>query len=284
MDRRRFIPSREGLEGRTLLATTNLNTLFGFQVNSNLNIPITFQQKSLRIQRLPFYLDKIAPNGRFLPNAEIDQIKNSLFSMVDAIHRPPPQALNNYNYQLRHVVSRQSLRPSDIHRLDFSFMATLRAAKTPEASINGLSSALFSLVSQVDTASVQPVLLGSNDYTLVLETALAIGRPMPPPELPRIKRNQGIQADAQHIKTPLERPTLVGTYHFHTFIQVITPAGIVVGTTNVRKNNNYRVQITTPQTVGVHEFRLQAVDTAGHISRVSRAFLIKVVPKRHHPK
>src|SRR5262249_1295974 len=155
-----------------------------------------------------------------------------------------------------------------------------RAAKTPEASINGLSTALFSLVSQVDTASVQPVLLATNDYTLVLQTALAIGRPMPPPELPRIKRNQGIQADAQHIKTPLERPTLAGTYHFHTFTQVITPAGTVVGTTNVHRNNNYRVQITTPQSVGVHEFRLQAVDTAGHLSRVSRPFLIKVVPKK----
>jgi hypothetical protein len=284
MDRRRFIPSREGLEGRTLLASTNLNTLFGLQINSNLNIPITYQQKSLRIQRLPFYLDKIATNGRFLPKAEIEQIKNSLFEMVDAIHRPPPQALNNYNYQLRQVVSKQSLSPSDIHRLDFSFGATLKAAKTPAASISGLRSALFSLTSQVDTASILPVVLATNDYTLVLETALAIGRPMPPPSLPRIKRNQGIQADAQHMKTPLARPILVGTYHFHTFIQVITPAGTVVGSINVLKNNNYHVPISTPQTLGVHEFRLQAVDTVGHISRVSRPFFIKFVPRKHTSK
>jgi hypothetical protein len=282
MDRRRFVPSHEGLEGRTLQTTTNLNTLFGLQINSNLNVPITFQQKSLRIQRLPYYLDKIAPNGRFLPKAEIEQIQSALFQVVSNLHKPPQQALNNYNYQLRHVVSKESLTASDIHRLDFSFGATLRAAKAPEAPIGQLRSALFSLVSQVDTASVLPVTLGTNDYTLVLQTALAVGRPMPAPALPRIKKNQGIQADAQHMKTPLERPTLVGTYHFHTFIQVITPAGVVVGSINVKKNNNYEVQISTPQSIGVHEFSLQAVDTAGNISRISRPFLIKFVPRKHH--
>jgi len=280
MDRRRFIPSPEGLEGRTL--QTNINTLFGLQLSPNLNVPITFQQKSLRIQRLPYYLDKIAPNGRFLPKAELQQIKAALFNMVDAIHRPPPQALNNYNYQLRQVVSKQSLSPSDIDRLNFSFGAVLHSAKTPTGSIDGMKTALFNLTSQIDTASVLPVTLATNDYTLVLETALAIGRPMPPPVLPKIKKNQGIQANAQHIKTPLLRPTLVGTYHFHTVIEVVTPAGVVVGSDNVHKNNNYKVQITTPQSVGIHEFRLQALDDVGHVSRLSKPFLIKVVPRRHH--
>ena len=75
MDRRRYVPAPEGLETRALLAPTlNLNNLFGFQVNTNLNIPITSQQKTLRIERLPFYLEKILP-GRFLPHAELDQIK-----------------------------------------------------------------------------------------------------------------------------------------------------------------------------------------------------------------
>jgi hypothetical protein len=284
MDRRRFVPAPDGLEARNLLASTNLNTLFGLQVTSNLNVPITFQQKSLRIERLPFYLDKIAPHGRFLPKAEIQQIQDSLFNMMDAIHRPPPQALNNYNFQLRKVVARQSLTTDDINRLNFSFGAVLNSAKTPAGSVNGMKSALFKLTSQVDTASVTPATLATNDYTLTLETALAIGRPMPPPQLPRIKRNQGIQAGPEHIKTPLERPTLVGTYHFHTVIQVVTPQGVVVGSENVRKNNNYRVQITTPQSIGVHEFRLRALDDVGHISRLSKPFLIKVVPKRHHHK
>jgi hypothetical protein len=278
MDRRRFVPSHERLEGRELQAT--VNNLFGIRVNSNLNLPITFQQKSLRIQRLPFYMNKFTTESRFLPATEIQQIQTSLFNMVDAIHRPPPQALDNYNYQLRKVVPRQSLTSDDIHRLNYSFGAVLRAAKTPTGSIDGMKTALFKLTSQVDTASIQPVTLATNDYTLVLQTALAIGRPMPAPALPRIQKNQGIQADARHIKTPLHRPSLVGTYHFHTLIQVVTPAGVVVGQANVKKNNNYKVQITTPQDIGVHSFQLRAVDTAGHISRYTKPFLIKVVPRK----
>ena len=174
MDRRRFIPFHENLEGRTLQAT-NITSIFGAQVTSNLNIPITYEQKALRIIRLPYYLNQISENGRFLPKAEITQIQNNLYAMLDKINRPPQQALNNYNYQLRHVVSQQSLDATDINRLNYSFGAVLKSANTPKPSIDGMQSALFKLVSQVDTASVLPVTLGTNDYTLTLETALGIG-------------------------------------------------------------------------------------------------------------
>ena len=121
MNRRRFIPSTEGLEVRTLQAT-NLNTLFGLQLNANLNIPITYQQRVLRIRRLPYYLEQIRP-GRFLPKAEMQQIQSSLYNMLEVIHRPPTQGLDDYNYDLRKVVSKQSLTvleyqfaQPDIHR------------------------------------------------------------------------------------------------------------------------------------------------------------------------
>ena len=281
MDRRRFVPSHEGLEVRVLQAT-NVTSLFGSQVTSNLNLPITYEQKALRIEHLPFYLGQITNKGRFLPKAEIAQIQNSLYGMLDKIGKPPSSALDNYNYQLRHVVSQQSLSASDINRLNYSFGAVLAAAKTPESSITGMQSALYKLVSQVDTASALPVVLGTNDYSLTLQTALGIGRPMPPPIVPKIKKDQGIQADVNHIKTPLVRPHLVGTYHFHTFVRVVTPAGDIVGAAHVKKNNNYTVQIVVPQTVGVHEFRIQAVDDVGNVSKLSRPFMIKVVPRKQH--
>ena len=280
MDRRRFVPSSEGLESRALMATTNLNTLFGLQVNTNLNVPITLQQKELRIEHLPYFLGQIRP-GRFLPKTEIQEIQSNLFGMIDSINKPPPDALDNYNYQLRSVISKQSLSAGDIAKLNHGVSAVLKSAHASDSAITGLSNALFSLTSQVDTASVQPVVLGTNDNTLVLETALAVGRPMPPPQLPKIAKNNGIQADTQHIKTPLARPTLVGTYHFHTIIQVVTPDGVVVGEANCKRNNNFKVQITTPQSVGVHTFHLQAEDDAGHISRLGARFLIKVVPRKH---
>jgi hypothetical protein len=279
MDRRRYVPSTEGLEGRALMAS--VNTLFGIQVSTNLNIPISLQQKELRIEHLPLYMEQISP-GRFLPKTEIEEIQSALFNMIDGIDKPRLTALNNFNYQIRSVIDKQSLTASDIKVLNHGVTAVLNAAHAPQASVDGIADGLFTLISQVDTASVQPVYLGTNDATIVLQTALAIGRPMPPPQLPKIKRNNGIQANANHIKTPLERPTLVGTYHYHTIIQVVTPQGVVVGEANCRRNDNFVVQITTPQSVGIHEFRLQAEDDAGHLSRIGKPFLIKIVPKNHH--
>jgi hypothetical protein len=279
MNRRRFVPSTEGLEGRALQASTGF-TVFGVQATTNLNVPITFQQKSKRIEHLPFYLSQIHP-GRFLPKAEIEQIQGALFNMVDSIQKPQPRALNRFNFGIRQVVTKESLSAGDIAVLEHGVAGVLNNAKAPEASIQGITNALQTLISQVDTASVMPVFLATNDATLVLQTALAIGRPMPPPTLPKLKVNTGINAGPQRFKTPLEHPILVGTYHYHTAIQVVTPDHVVVGQGFAARNNNYKVQITTPQTVGVHEFRLQAVDTAGHISRISPPFLIKIVPKKH---
>jgi hypothetical protein len=280
MDRRRFRPSAEGLEGRTLLAV-NISNLFGFQVNTNLNIPITYQQKALRIKRLPYYLEKILP-GRFLPKPELAQIQASLNEMMSSIHKPPGKALDNYNHELRKVVPHQSLRPSDATVLSDAFTSVLNTAAAPASSISGLRSAVYQMATQVDTASPQPTFLATNDYTLVLQTALAVGRPMPPPILPKIAKNQGIQVNSNHIKTPLKHPTLVGTYHFHTHMQAIDAQGVVVGTTNVRRNNDYRLTIATPLSPGIYQFRIRAYDDAGHLSKVSRAFVIKVVPMRHH--
>jgi hypothetical protein len=106
---------------------------------------------------------------------------------------------------------------------------------------------------------------------------------MPSPILPRIAKNQGIQANATHIKTPPKLAALVGTYHLHTHIEVITPNGEVVGTTNCRKNNRYKVLINPALTPGVYQFRIRAYDDGGNLSWPSRLFEIKVVPRRKHP-
>ncbi len=287
MDRRRFIPGAESLEGRKLLTvpaytSPSLNSLFGFQLYSQLYLPITYQQKSLRIDRLPFYLGQITPNNRYLPVAETSQIQKGLYNLMDSISKPPTSALNHYNYELRKIVSKQSLNSSDIHLLNYAFTAVMRATKAPAESITELNSALFRLVSQIDTASAQPVTLASNDYTLVLQTALGVGRPMPPPSLPRIAKNEGLQANLHHIKTPLKHPSLVGSYHYHTVMQLVSPSGVVYGEANVNKNNNFRDRVEPALPVGVYKFQLRAVDTVGHVSRYSYPFYVKVVPRRHH--
>ncbi len=201
MNRRRFVPGTEAFEGRTLMASSGINNLFGIQLNTNLNVPITYQQKALRINHLPYYLEKISP-GRFLPKPELKDIQATLFDIMDGIHKPTQLALNYYNTQLRSVVPKQSINATMIDRLDHAFGVVLTAAQTPPNQITNLKVPLFKLTSQVDTASIMPVVLASNDWTLVLETALAVGRPMPPPSLARIKRNQGLQAGASTSRPP----------------------------------------------------------------------------------
>ncbi len=263
MDRRRFVPDSEGLERRSLLSTTtpNLGNLFGFQVSTNLNIPITFEQKQLRADRLPFYLEHILP-GRYLPQAEMQSISSDLTQLISKLHKPPEAALNQFNYGLRPITEKLSITAADANSLNKNFGSVLTAASASPPVVDSLQSTVYKLATQVNTASPQPAFLASNDYSLILQTALAIGRPMPSPILPKIAKNQGIQADSNHIKTPLKHPELVGTYHFHTHIQVITPAGVVVGVTNVRKNNNYKVVISTPLSPGVYQFRIRPTTTA----------------------
>ena len=285
MDRRRFAPATEGLEQRALLAasSTSLTNIFGFQVSPSLNVPITYEQKVLRVEHLPYYLEKIRP-GRYLPKSELKQIQADLFEFISKLHKPATAALNYYNQGLRPLVSKQSITAADADALNKAFGSVLTAATASPSVVDSLQSAVYKLATQIDTASPQPGYLATNDYSMILQTALSIGRPMPSPILPKIAKNQGIQANVNHIKTPLKHPALVGTYHFHTHIQVITPSGEVVGVTNCRKNNNYKVLITPPLSPGVYQFRIRAYDDAGNLSRVSRVFKIKVVPMRHHRK
>ncbi len=287
MDRRRFVPGSEGLEKRALQTVyngalnSNISGLFGFQLTANLNIPITYQQKELRAQRLPYYLEHILP-GRYLPPVETQAISADLTQLISKLQKPPAAALNEYNYGLRPVTNQLSLSKADANALNNNFGMVLNAASASPSVIGDLQSNLYKLATQVDTASPQPAFLATNDYSLVLQTALTIGRPMPAPTVPRIARNEGIQANVNHIKTTHKNPALVGTYHFHTHVQVITPSGVVVGTANCNKNNNYKVVISTPLNPGIYQFRLRAYDDGGNLSRVSPIFEIKVVPRPSH--
>jgi hypothetical protein len=211
----------------------------------------------------------------------MQQIQGDLRQVISKLHKPATAALDQYNYGLRPIVNKESITAADVATLDRNFGFVLTAASASPSVINSLKTTITQLVTQVDTASPQPAYLATNDYSLILQTALSIGRPMPAPILPKVEKNTGIQADSRHIKTPLKHPILVGTYHFHTHIQIITPGGIVVGEAKVHKNNNYRVQIYPPLTPGVYRFQIRAVDDGGNLSRVSQVFEIKVVPRRH---
>src|SRR4051812_19973937 len=106
MDPRRFVPSTEGLEGRALLAS-----LFGSGTsnqNAAQDIPLTYELKQARVERLPQYMEQFRP-GRFLPADTIDRLQADLLDLAGKNHEASKPALEAFNSRLRDVISTSSL-------------------------------------------------------------------------------------------------------------------------------------------------------------------------------
>ncbi len=77
MDRRRFAPSAESLDVRLLLSTKTTS------------VPAAnLEQKTLRIERLPAYLESDQP-GRVLPTDTVTALQQDIRSIVGSLKRPP---------------------------------------------------------------------------------------------------------------------------------------------------------------------------------------------------
>jgi len=282
MDRRRFVPSPEGLEVRTMLSTA-ASGLFGTASTTTQTLPITFQQKELRIQKMPLNLRALEPS-RYLPPATISQIQLGLNQIMSQMSAPPPNGLTNYNLLMRKIVFNSSLSATNSQQLDHAFTAVLKSGHAPDPGLTTLTTSVNQLVSQVDTASVGPVNLASNDNAYLLQLAIVIGQKMPAPRVPTIAKTAGHQVNPRIAITPLSNATYIGTYEYNTTIQMVNiENGQVIGTAIVAKNGQYALHISTPLAVGKYKLIVQAVDEVGHISHASRVFGLKVVPPKHHP-
>ena len=209
MDRRRFVPSPDGLEVRTMLSTTG--SMFGNSVGTAQPVPITFQQKEQRIQNIPNNLRALQRN-RYLPPDTIQQIQLGMNQIMSQMTQPPPQALSNYNQLLRGIVFNTSLSANNIQTLNHGYGAVLKAAHTPDPGFTTLVNSVNQLVSQVDTASIQPVFLATNDNAYLLQLAVVIGQQMPAPAAPTISKATGHQVNPRVALTPLAtRSTLALT-------------------------------------------------------------------------
>lgn len=277
--RRRYIPTSEDLEARKLLSTTS-STVFGSTSNRNSSdLAINFQQKQQRVERLPHYLLALQP-GRFLPKETTSEIQAGLTQLMGEMQKPPTSALNTFNLTLRKIVPNVSFSQGDARKLNKAFVLVLQAAKAPQGAIDQLSASLNQLATQVDTASIQPVFLATNDYTLVLQTALAVGKPLPAPSVPQIAVNKGIQVNRTHIKTPESRPQLTGTYEQGVTMQIVNQQGAVLGQANTNNSGQYRVRITDPLPPGTYTFYARAEDQ-GHLSLPSHTFDVKILPPKN---
>lgn len=159
MDRRRFIPSSEGLEVRTMLSTATaggVGTASAVVAPSTSQVlPITFQQKQQRINNIPKNLRDLEPN-RFLPKETVEQIQSGLNQIMGTMTPPPSRALTNYNLLMRDIAFNSSFSAQNANRLSHAFEAVLRSGNAPEEAVTTLVTAMDELMTQVDTASIRP--------------------------------------------------------------------------------------------------------------------------------
>jgi Bacterial Ig-like domain len=285
MDRRRFVPAPEGLEVRTLLATTGSSfSLLGSGTTTQ-TLPITFAQKELRIQKMPTNLRALQP-VRFLPPMTINQIQLGLNQIISKIQPTPPNArvLTNYNLAMRNIVHNTSLSAANVQMLNHMFSSVLISTDTPNPGLTNLVSGVNRLVSQVDTASIMPTFLATNDNAYILQLALVLGQQLPAPRAPTITKGTGHQVNKRVAITPLDAPVYTGSYVYGATIQMVNVrTGDVIGTAIVGKNAQYALHITTPLAVGKYYLAVRAVDEVGHVGHASRVFGLQVVPPKKLP-
>lgn len=297
MDRRRFVPSPEGLEGRALLSTTTASAnrgLFGLGGNlstSNDNIPETFEAKLHRIEHLPYYLEKIRP-GRFLPAGDLNDLQVNMLSIAGQLHWPGPGVLDAFNQVQRDIQGHTSLSAADASQLNRTFGNALSAAGASPQTVANFQADLNDLA-RSDAQGPQPAFLATNDYALILQTILGVDRPIERPTAPQLKVNTGIRVNPNYAITGREQPIMVGTYDAAqdsaskgvtattTTIEIVDANGKVYGTAPIDSNGDYSVQFAAPLGVGVHEFYVRAKDAEGHLSNFSPPFKVKVIARAH---
>lgn len=294
MDRRRYVPSPDGLEGRALLSVFSNSHIMN---NPAQQVPVTFRQKELRIEHLPYYLGQLQ-QGRFLPPSSVQALQADLLQVAGELHKPNTKALQNFNQNMRLITAHPSLRASDIQLMSHDLQATLQTAGATTSEVNNLIGDMEN-IAKVDSQSRQPVYLGTNDYSLVLQELLGIVRPIQTPLNPQIAKADGIRVTANMGKTTKEHPRFVGTYGVGATVgpyagdpsggfnsagdvmQIFDQhTGQILGEAPINPTNgDYELTISQPLAPGVYRLQARAVDPQGHSSDPSEPYLLKVVAR-----
>ena len=281
MDRRRFVPSPEGLEGRMLLSVARPSSAIKAARTPVANTSSTLAEKELRIERLPFFLETLQP-GRALPGATIARLQADLNTIVARLQPPPSQVLDAFNLGLRDVIPNASLSVEDARTLNRLFGEVLAAAGAPPQSVANLQADMSELI-QADTNGPNPVMLATNDYALVLQTALGVGRPIKapaPPKLAAADRARGLGPNV----TANRQPTLTGTYASGHTIEILDAEDdLVLGAGPVGSDGTYAAKFSSPLEDGTYKVRVTAIDAEGHVSSPSRIYTLKVVTRASRP-
>lgn len=249
--RRRFVPSPEGLEGRTLL------NVFGERGRRNPapTVSPTVQQRTQRIDRLPFFLQRIEPR-RTLPDEVIERLQSDLREIAGRLQNAAEPVVRAFNLELRRVGANATLSPGDAQALNQAFGRVLESAGATPQAISALQTDLNDLA-RADSNDISPVALATNDYALILQTALGIGRPIRRPAAPRLASNDNSGSKDDQI-TSVRQPQLLGASDPGAVIQILDESGGVIGSGTVGTTGRYSASLTTPLSDGTHTLRAQA--------------------------
>ncbi len=277
MDRRRFAPSPEGLEGRMLLSTAGPASATVTSQAPVANTTSTLREKEQRVERLPHFLQTLQL-GRVLPAATITRLQADLNTIVARLQPPPSGVLDAFNLGLRDVLPNANLGTEDAHTLNRLFGDVLAAAGAAPQSVANLQNDMSDLI-QADTNGPNPVMLATNDYALVLQTALGVGRPIQAPATPQLAkadRARGLRANV----TANHQPTLTGSYASGHTIEIFdADTDLILGSGPVAGDGKYAVKFSRPLDDGTHKVRVTATDTLGHVSAESSIYTLKVVTR-----
>lgn len=277
-NRRRFVPGTDSLEGRQLLASFNSFGVPASLTQNNVQPPSVIA-RTFKIERLPrFFLS--VNRDRYLPGDAVAALQQDLRDLQGRIGSPSDDSKQFLQEKLRGVLSGASLSTADIAGLNQATGAILRTAGAPEPLVDRFVADLTALA-QVDTKSPQPSILAANDYSIVIQTALAVGKPLRTPPAPRLVGTDDSPPVGDNVTT-VAQPHLVGRYDSGATVVIVDQAGHILGSATAGANNRYSVQFAQPLAPGTYVVGVQA--SFGTIpSAVSPMIALKVVPRPATP-
>ena len=139
-------------------------------------IPQWIETRFQRIDRLPAFLQSL-DRGRVLPGEAIATLQREIRGFVAALHAPAEPVATAFVEVLRDAASVGSVRESSVNQLDNALSRLLQSAGADSTSIQQIRGAMDDLA-RTAVISENPVVVLTNDYALVLQTILGVGRPI----------------------------------------------------------------------------------------------------------
>lgn len=277
MDRRRFVPSAENLESRQLMASSFLN---GYNNGASTTVPLaTISEKMTRIERLPYFLRSL-DTKRELPHSPVDEIQADLNQLKGNLHAASPVGLNAFNAKMRGVLSKASVSRAEAASLNTLFGKVVNSTGAKPAITESLQNAMNELVQSETVHANKPSFVIANDYAIVLQTVLGIGRPLRAPQVPSLSANE-VAHHGGKFATQSRQPQFAGQYdtgESMTMELIDSKSGAVLGTAPVSPSGTYTVQPATPLSPGRYTLHVVAVDDfEGATSLPSKNFPLTIL-------